>query len=93
MRGLLGNGGAGAALLLLAVEVKEVNKWTVNRSGGRVGGSSKGLRRKDSRDVWLRGQTAGDECHPRVDHFLKPNSHCSLPFRVPSTPDSETSSC
>ena len=57
---LLGNGGAGAALLLLAVEAKEVKNWTVNRSGRRVGGSSHGLRRQDSRGAWLRGQTAGD---------------------------------
>jgi len=31
------NGGAAAALLLLVVEAMEKRKWTVNRSGRRVG--------------------------------------------------------
>ena len=36
-RSLVGNGGAAAAPLLLAVEAMERRKWTVNRSGRRAG--------------------------------------------------------
>ena len=83
MAELLGNDGAGGALLLRAVEAKENENGLAGWSGGRVGGSSRGLQRQDGRGVWLRGQAAGDECPPRGHRFLKFVRHCSSPFSYP----------
>ena len=80
MAELLGNGGAGAALLLLVVEAKEVKNWTVNRSGRRVGGSCRGQQRQDGHGAWQHSQVAGDECHPRGARFLNSVRYCSSPF-------------
>ena len=80
MAELLGNGGAGGALLLRVVEAKENENGLVSWSGRRVGGSSHGLQRQDDHGVWLRGQAASDECPPRGRQFLKSVRHYSSPF-------------
>ena len=74
---------SGGALLLRAVEAKENENGLAGWSGGRVGGSSRGLERQDGRGVWLRGQAAGDECPPRGHRFLKFVRHYSSPFSYP----------
>jgi len=60
----------GRALLLRAVEAKEVKNGLTSWSGRRVGGSSHGRQCQDGRGAWLRGQAAGDGCHPRGARFL-----------------------